>query len=142
MVHARQPAADGARVLQQGSNLQSSRDNRESFRVLRPDRAKVSLVERRDHFELAPLGRGNNRRVHHPQWQVFPASSTCPGYENETWNTYVTETFNPLSHHPLFWSATLNDPAQPVWYGLGTAQGGVARAPAGLRSSITRIISG
>jgi hypothetical protein len=44
-------------------------------------------------------------------------SETCPGYENETWNTYVTETFNALAERPLFWSATLNDPAQPTFFG-------------------------
>ena len=42
----------------------------------------------------------------------------CPGYENETWNTYVTETWNGLDRHPLFWSATLNDPSHPTWYGV------------------------
>jgi hypothetical protein len=42
---------------------------------------------------------------------------TCPGYEHETWNTYVTETFNALDRQPLFWSATLNDPAQPTFFG-------------------------
>jgi hypothetical protein len=44
-------------------------------------------------------------------------SATCPGYEDETWNTYVTETFNALAEEPLFWSATLNDPAQPTFFG-------------------------
>jgi hypothetical protein len=43
---------------------------------------------------------------------------SCPGYENETWDTYITETFNALAQQPLFWSATLNDPTQPTWYGL------------------------
>jgi len=42
----------------------------------------------------------------------------CPGYEHETWNTYITETWNALDAHPLFWSATLNDPSQPTWYGV------------------------
>jgi hypothetical protein len=42
----------------------------------------------------------------------------CPGYENETWDTYVTETFNPLDRQPLFFSATLNDPANPTWFGM------------------------
>jgi hypothetical protein len=55
--------------------------------------------------------------------QPFPprcggASLSCPGYENETWDTYITETFNALAQQPLFWSATLNDPTQPTWYGL------------------------
>jgi hypothetical protein len=42
----------------------------------------------------------------------------CPGYENETWDTYVTETWNAQDRQPLFWSAQLNDPAQPTWYGV------------------------
>jgi hypothetical protein len=45
-------------------------------------------------------------------------SLSCPGYEHETWDTYVTETFNALARQPLFWSAILNDPAQPTWYGV------------------------
>jgi hypothetical protein len=45
-------------------------------------------------------------------------SVLCPGYEHETWDTYITETFNGLRRHPLFWSATLNDPTQPTWYGV------------------------
>jgi hypothetical protein len=44
-------------------------------------------------------------------------SLACPGYEKETWNTYVTETWNALAKEPLFWSATLNDPDKPTWYG-------------------------
>lgn len=52
------------------------------------------------------------------------ASSTCPGYEKETWDTYITETWNALERQPLFWSATLNDPSQPTWYGV---------TPSGLR---------
>lgn len=46
------------------------------------------------------------------------ASVSCPGYQNETWSTYITETWNPLGHHPVFWSATLNDPTEPTWYGV------------------------
>jgi hypothetical protein len=42
----------------------------------------------------------------------------CPGYEEETWDTYVTETFNALDRQPLFFSATLNDPDHPTWYGV------------------------
>jgi hypothetical protein len=41
----------------------------------------------------------------------------CPGYQYEIWDTYVTETFNALDRNPLFWSATLNDPAYSTWYG-------------------------
>ena len=45
------------------------------------------------------------------------ASVSCPGYEKQTWDTYVTETWNALERKPLFWSATLNDPDKPTWYG-------------------------
>ena len=45
------------------------------------------------------------------------ASVECAGYENEIWDAYVTEAFDALAKKPLFWSATLNDPADPVWYG-------------------------
>jgi hypothetical protein len=51
----------------------------------------------------------------------------CPGYENETWDTYVTESWNVLETQPLFWSATLNDPAQPTWYGCSPSEIGVVR---------------
>lgn len=49
------------------------------------------------------------------QVQIF--SLACPPYANETWNTYVTETFDALTPQPVFWSATLNDPAHPTWFG-------------------------
>jgi len=52
---------------------------------------------------------------------------SCPGYENEKWNMYITETWNAVSHQPLFWSAPLNDPAQPVWYGCSPSEMGVVR---------------
>ena len=41
-------------------------------------------------------------------------SLNCPGYERETWSTYITETWNALDQQPVFWSATLNPPAQPT----------------------------
>ena len=64
----------------------------------------------------------------------FPAScnglsTNCPAYQNETWNTYITETFNALDPQPLFWSATLNDPAQPTWYGCSPSEIGIPTAP-------------
>jgi len=52
---------------------------------------------------------------------------SCPGYENEKWNTYVTESWNGLDAQPLLWSATLNDPAQPTWYGCSPSEIGVIR---------------
>jgi hypothetical protein len=53
----------------------------------------------------------------------------CPGYQHETWDTYVTESFNALDQQPVFWSATLNDPAQPTWYGCTPSAIGVVTAP-------------
>lgn len=46
------------------------------------------------------------------------ASLSCPGYQSETWDTYVTESFNALARQPVFWSATLNDPKRPTWFGV------------------------
>jgi hypothetical protein len=48
---------------------------------------------------------------------VDAPSLSCPGYEKETWDTYITETWNALGGQPLFWSATLNDPDKPTWFG-------------------------
>ena len=45
-------------------------------------------------------------------------SLDCPAYAGETWDTYVTESFDALAEKPLFWSTTLNDPSQPTWYGM------------------------
>jgi len=56
---------------------------------------------------------------------LLPAK--CPGYEEETWSTYVTETFNALKAQPLFWSAPLNDPSLPIWYGCTPSSTGVIR---------------
>jgi hypothetical protein len=55
--------------------------------------------------------------------QPFPTPCTglsvaCAGYEHETWDTYITETWNALEESPLLWSATLNDPAHPTWFGV------------------------
>jgi hypothetical protein len=57
-----------------------------------------------------------------------PGNATnCPGYENEVWNTYITESFNALASQPLLWSASLNDPAHPTWYGCTPSSTGVIR---------------
>ena len=61
-----------------------------------------------------------------PPRQQRPTLS-CPGYESETWSTYVTESWNALDSQPLFWSATLNDPSQPTWYGCSPSEIGVIR---------------
>lgn len=55
----------------------------------------------------------------------YMGSSTSPwngeaaegSYENATWNGYVTMTTQALHDDPLFYSATINDPADPLWRG-------------------------
>jgi hypothetical protein len=69
-----------------------------------------------------------------PPGPPFPPSCSgfslsCPGYQNETWSTYITESWNALDRQPLFWSATLNDPSQPTWYGCTPSFTGFATAP-------------
>ena len=59
------------------------------------------------------------------------ASLSCPGYQDETWDTYITESWNALARQPLFWSATLNDPAQSTWFGLTPSSMRVAGGFAG-----------
>jgi hypothetical protein len=51
-------------------------------------------------------------------YSLETASLSCPPYASETWSTYITESFNALDDEPLFWSATLNKPDQPTWYGM------------------------
>ena len=38
-------------------------------------------------------------------------------YANERWNAYIMTTANALTEEPLFYTATLNDPAHPMWIG-------------------------
>jgi hypothetical protein len=51
-------------------------------------------------------------------------ATASPDWAEVTWNVYVTETFEGLGHHPLYWSATLNDPAHPSWYGASPSAEG------------------
>jgi len=71
-----------------------------------------------------------------PSPRVFPTTPppapasvtpTCAGYEDERWDTIVTESWNALDSQPLFWSATLNNPAQSTWYGCSPSEIGVIR---------------
>jgi hypothetical protein len=55
-----------------------------------------------------------------------PATS-CPEWAGVTWGAYITESFNSVDPDPLFWSATVNDPAHPVWYGCSPSGIGVIR---------------
>jgi hypothetical protein len=56
-------------------------------------------------------------------------STTCPGYQSETWSTYMTETWNALAARPVFWSAALNEPSRPTWYGCSPSEIGVIGSP-------------
>ena len=38
-------------------------------------------------------------------------------YKNETWNSYLTVVSDPSASAPVFYSATVNDPADPMWVG-------------------------
>ncbi|MDQ3877671.1 MAG: glycoside hydrolase [Actinomycetota bacterium] len=38
-------------------------------------------------------------------------------FKNERWNAYLTETNDPLTPHPVFYSATVNDASDPMWVG-------------------------
>jgi hypothetical protein len=58
-----------------------------------------------------------------PSIYSFESNSvSCPAYTAEKWSTYITESFDALAREPVFWSATLNKPSEPTWYGL-TASG-------------------
>jgi len=54
-------------------------------------------------------------------------ATNCTAYQNVTWNTYITESFNALDRQPLFWSAALADPSRPTWYGCSPSSLGVIR---------------
>jgi hypothetical protein len=41
-----------------------------------------------------------------------------------TWNVYITETFDGLAPRPFLWSAAINDPASPSWYGASPSSQG------------------
>jgi hypothetical protein len=75
------------------------------------------VVGKNGQVAVAYYGSTNSPGIPFPPPCSGFASVNCPGYEHETWNAYITETWDALSRQPLFWSATLNDPAQPVWYG-------------------------
>jgi hypothetical protein len=65
-----------------------------------------------------------------PPVTASPLSTSCPAYQNETWDTYITETWNALDQTPLFWSAPLNDPKTPTWFGCSPSAVGVGGEPA------------
>jgi BNR/Asp-box repeat protein len=58
-----------------------------------------------------------------PGGPKFPDAPSCPpvgecaapeGYENVTWNGYITMSANALSKKPVFYTATVNDPKDPL----------------------------
>jgi hypothetical protein len=76
------------------------------------------VVGARGQVAVAYYGSKNSPGIPFPPPCLSGASVSCPGYESETWDTYITETWNALAKQPLFWSATLNDPADSTWYGF------------------------
>jgi hypothetical protein len=38
-------------------------------------------------------------------------------YENQTWNAYLTVVAEPLDRDPLLYTASVNDPDDPLWIG-------------------------
>jgi hypothetical protein len=76
------------------------------------------VVGRRGQVAVAYYGSKNSPGIPFPpSCPSGVVSVNCPGYQNETWDAYITETWDALSSKPLFWSAALNDPSRPVWYG-------------------------
>lgn len=64
------------------------------------------------------------------------SSVDCPPYASETWDTYITETFDALDRRPLFWSATLNEPGQPTWYGITPSAMRIPEPPPGVTAGV------
>jgi hypothetical protein len=81
----------------------------------------------RGQVAVAYFGSTNSPGVPFPPPCTTAVATGCPDWQNVTWNTYVTETFNGLDRRPLFWSASLNDPSQPTWYGCSASSLGVIR---------------
>jgi hypothetical protein len=81
----------------------------------------------RGQVAVAYYGSLNSPGVPFPPPCPSSIATDCPEYENETWNMYITETFNALDRHPLFWSASINDPTEPTWYGCSPSELGVVR---------------
>ena len=94
------------------------------------------VAGKRGHVAIAYYGSTNSPGapfpptcVGQPPVTASPLSTSCPAYQAETWNTYITETWNGLDDSPLFWSAPLNDPAIPTWYGCSPSALGVGGEP-------------
>ena len=79
----------------------------------------------RGQVAVAYFGSTNSPGAPFPPPCADSVATDCPAWANVTWNTYITETFNALAKQPLFWSAPLNNPAQPTWYGCSASSIGV-----------------
>jgi hypothetical protein len=80
--------------------------------------APMVVAGKRGQVAVAYYGSKNSPGIPFPPPCPFGVVSlNCPGYQNERWDAYITESWDALSMQPLFWSAALNDPADPVWYG-------------------------
>jgi hypothetical protein len=84
------------------------------------------VAGKRGHVAVAYYGSKNSPGAPFPP-NCTGLPNSCPAYKNETWDTYITETFTALSKHPLFWSASVNDPAHPTMYGCTPSSVGVVR---------------
>jgi hypothetical protein len=80
----------------------------------------------RGHIAITYYGSTNSPGVPFPA-QCAGVANSCPAYANQTWNTYITETWTALKHDPVFWSAAINNPAQPSWYGCSPSEIGIVR---------------
>ncbi|HEY3585796.1 MAG TPA: hypothetical protein VGK85_01525, partial [Myxococcaceae bacterium] len=81
--------------------------------------AEPQLVAgRRGQVAVAYYGSKNSPGVGVPISPDCLVSTQCPGFEEETWSTYITESWDALGKNPLFWSAPLNNPSHPTWYGV------------------------
>ena len=79
------------------------------------------VAGKRGHVAVVYYGSKNAPQPFPPICAGSPLSTSCPGYQNETWDTYITETWNALDQSPQFWSAPLNNPKTPTWYGCSPA---------------------
>ncbi len=81
----------------------------------------------RGHVAFTYYGSTNSPGAPFPPSCPTLVATSCPAWANVTWNTYITETFNALAQEPLFWSAPINNPDQPSWYGCTPSEIGVVK---------------
>jgi hypothetical protein len=96
------------------------------------DAAVPSLVAgARGHVVVTYYGSKNSPGFPFPTCPTRIGSLDCAPYRNATWDTFVTETWTALDRDPVFWSATLNDPDHPTWYGCSPSFIGILGSPTG-----------